>query len=116
MKTLKDKRGVVMEMAIIFIVIVSVMCTLLITVMLLINSNERTFVRQTGREFEIEKIRDQFVAGDEIDDDVYTINTSTNATGKVLIVYNSDGEKIFEMPMETSATESEATTAESTEE
>ena len=38
MKTLKDKRGVVMEMAIVFIVIVSVMCTLLITVMLLINS------------------------------------------------------------------------------
>ena len=115
MKILKDKRGVVMEMAIIFIVIVSVMCTLLITVMLSVNSNQRLMTKQTENEFELVKIRDQFVAGQEIDDYVYTIHTSTNGTGAVLIVLASDGSTVFTMPMETEATtepSAEPTTAE----
>ena len=61
---LKDKKGVVMEMTIIYVLIASLFCMVILAVSLTMESHNRYIAKRTLYQMELERIGDAFVAGD----------------------------------------------------
>lgn len=91
---IKDKKGVVMEMTIIYVLIASLFCMVILAVSLTIESHNRYIAKRTQYQMELERIGDAFVAGEEFGEDYSEIFKSIDVSvdKKELSVRIEEGE------------------------
>ena len=71
---MKNKKGIVIEMAIFFILMGSVICTLLLTNSLIMNSQNNLLITMNERTLELERLGDSFAAGGTPTSEMYAVD------------------------------------------
>ena len=94
---MKNKKGIVIEMAIFFILMGSVICTLLLTNSLIMNSQNNLLITMNERTLELERLGDSFAAGIEPESEMYYVVVNENVmtvkfkdTGNVVLTVTRD--------------------------
>ena len=106
-KILKNKRGIAMESALLFMTVVTCLCMLLTTGMALLHTSVKTDVKQYQNRLALDQIGEYFVADEknamnaliaekgysaEINNENNTL-TIVNANGKVILYVVKDGKQ-----------------------